>query len=148
MMASRYFSEGHIALVASMLLALAAGGCAALPGLTAALGLAAPVVVSAIDAYTATARALSGPSASTADVAAVAVALAERDRCTLVASSALMPAADAGPTDQQLVLAAVRDGIAATQALEQAIAHAAPLPSSVLPSTDAGAPAPIAAGAH
>ena len=135
--------------VLAFMLPFALCGCPAFAALLSGVSAVAPIAVSALDAYTATARAIAGPKASTDDVAAVAVALAERDRCTVAASSALMPTADAGPTDQQLVLQAIRDSIAATQALEQAVARAlpAPLPSSVLPFIDAGSPAPTDSGA-
>lgn len=119
-------------------------GCtgAALASILGIATAAAPVAVSALDAYAATARTLA-PTAQPGDVAALAVLLAERDRCTVAASSALMPpAADAGLTDAALVLQALRDSIAATQALEAAVVRAIPPPphASALPFEDAGAP--------
>lgn len=88
-------------------------GCAALASF---LGAAAPVAVSALDAYAATARTLAGPAASSADIAAVAVALAERDRCTVEASHVLMP--EAGTSQADVVRALDASAAAATKLAE------------------------------
>lgn len=105
-------------LLASML--LAATGCAALSALLGGAATAAPAVVSVLDAYAATARAIA-PAASQPDLAVLAELLRERDRCVVAASVATMPQLDAGPTDAALIAAALRASAEASARLATAI---------------------------
>lgn len=110
---------------------LAAGGilvvanldlCGCTPAMVASLlggaTAAAPAVASALDAYAATARSLAGPSARPEDVAALAALLAERDRCTVAASSTLMPGAT---TDADRIVEALRASETAAGKLAAAV---------------------------
>jgi hypothetical protein len=131
--------------------AIALAGCtpAALAGLLGFASAAAPVAASAIDLASAQmqrAQQLApGLSPARPDDAAILAELVARldtlDACQANATAAISP--DAGPTDAAKTTAALIDAAAALRGLVDAIAKAqpAPLPSTVLPSIDAGAPA-------
>ena len=116
------------ALLATML--LTATGCAALSAMLGNTVTTTPAVVSVLDAYAATARAIA-PAASQPDLAVLAELLRKRDECTVAASAVLMP--DAG-AEQSATVRALEDSAAATRALLEMV--------RLLAGQDGGAPPP------
>lgn len=113
-------------------------GCAALASAFGLAATAAPAVVSVLDAYAATAKAIA-PAASQPDLAVLADLLRKRDECVVAASVATTP--DAGPTDGDEIAAALLASADASRELAAVVAALAPKKPKKHKAVDAGSDA-------